>query len=106
MSQIDPQQLAEKIARIIETERPSNELASIAASLDAINSRLDRLESASTNTQAEFRSPQSHHPSQEKFSIAEAIADQIFAGVSKEKTCTFEPSKPCDHCSMCSSRGF
>jgi hypothetical protein len=106
MSQIDPQQLAEKIARIIETERPSNELASIAASLDRINERLDKLEATSFVPQSEFRNPQSNHPSLEKFSIAEAIADQIFAGVNKEKACTFEPSKPCDHCSMCSSRGF
>jgi len=31
----------------------------------------------------------------------------IFAGVHKEKACTFEPNgKPCDHCAMCSSRGF
>jgi hypothetical protein len=75
-------------------------LDSIQASLDAINSRLDRLESASAN-------PQSAHPSLEKFSIAEAIADQIFSGVNKEKACTFEPNgKPCDHCSMCNSRGF
>lgn len=75
-------------------------LASIEASLDAINLRLDRLEYALAN-------PQLQHPSLEKFSIAEAIVDQIFAGVNKEKACTFEPNgKPCDHCSMCSSRGF
>jgi hypothetical protein len=25
----------------------------------------------------------------------------------KEKTCSVEPgSKPCDHCAMCSARGF
>jgi hypothetical protein len=87
------------------TEMPTFEnRSSIQASLDAINSRLDRLESAS---QSVIPSPEINHPSLEKFSIAEAIADQIFAGVSKEKACTFEPNgKPCDHCSMCSSRGF
>ena len=37
---------------------------------------------------------------------AEAIVDSLFDHHSKEKACTFEPSKPCDHCSMCSSRGF
>lgn len=78
-------------------------LASIQASLDAIILRLDRLESVSQNA---VQNLPSTHPSLEKFSIAEAIADQIFAGVSKEKACTFEPGKPCDHCSMCSSRGF
>ena len=35
------------------------------------------------------------------------IADALFDAKSKEKTCTFEPNdRPCDHCSMCSSRGF
>jgi hypothetical protein len=88
-------------------ENNSSDLASIRESLDAINKRLDNLESASVNPQSEIRTPQSTHPSLEKFSIAEAIADQIFAGVKKEKACTFEPTaKPCDHCSMCSSRGF
>jgi hypothetical protein len=23
-----------------------------------------------------------------------------------EKACQFEPGRPCDHCSMCNSRGF
>lgn len=81
-------------------------LASIQVSLDAVNSRLDRLEFASANPQSAILNPQLTHPSLEKFSIAEAIADQIFAGANKEKACTFEPGKPCDHCSMCNSRGF
>ncbi len=82
-------------------------LASIQASLNAINLRLDRLEIASVNPQSAILNPQLPHPSLEKFSIAEAIADQIFAGVNKEKACSFEPNgKPCDHCSMCNSRGF
>ncbi len=77
---------------------------SIKNSLDAINSRLDRLEFA---FEAEILRPETDHPNLDKFSIAEAIADQIFAGVSKEKACTFEPTpRPCDHCSMCNSRGF
>lgn len=107
MSQIDPQQLAEKIARIIDKDGPQNELSPIAAKLDRINERLDRLEAASVTSLSEIRTSHSNHPSLEKFSIAEAIADQIFSGVSKEKACTFEPNgKPCDHCSMCNSRGF
>lgn len=59
------------------------------------------------NPQSEIRNPQLSHPSLEKFDVAEAIADEIFAGLQKEKACTFEPNgKPCDHCAMCSSRGF
>jgi hypothetical protein len=47
------------------------------------------------------------HPSQARFTVAEAIADAIIGAKSKEKTCTFEPNgRPCDHCGMCSSRGF
>lgn len=46
------------------------------------------------------------HSSLDKFNIAEAIADSIFGHLNKEKACQFEPDKPCDHCSMCSSRGF
>ncbi len=47
------------------------------------------------------------HPSQEKFAgIGEAVSELVdfFEG---EKTCNVEPGgKPCDHCGMCSSRGF
>ena len=98
--------LAQKIAQILEAERPSADLSSIQASLDAINSRLDKLEAVNSDPQSQIRLPQSNHPSLDKFAIAEAIADQIFASQGAEKACTFEPSKPCDHCSMCSSRGF
>lgn len=98
--------LAHKIAQILDAERPSVDLSAIQASLDAINARLDNLESNQTSPQSVVRSPQLAHPSLDKFAIAEAIADQIFASKGNEKACTFEPSKPCDHCSMCSSRGF
>ena len=46
------------------------------------------------------------HPSLDKLRVAEAIADSIFDAKLKEKACQFEPDKPCDHCSMCNSRGF
>ncbi|HCA59384.1 MAG TPA: hypothetical protein DEP46_15545 [Blastocatellia bacterium] len=49
----------------------------------------------------------SGHSSLNQFSIAEAIADMIFEGIGENKACQFEPNdRPCDHCSMCSSRGF
>ena len=98
--------LAQKIAQILEAERPSADLSSIQVSLDAINARLEKLEASQNIPQSTLRNPQSIHPSLDKFAIAEAIADQIFAAKGNEKACTFEPSKPCDHCSMCSSRGF
>jgi hypothetical protein len=47
------------------------------------------------------------HPSQERFNINEAIVDELVEFFEQEKACSLEPSgKPCDHCSMCSSRGF
>ncbi|MBX3289550.1 MAG: hypothetical protein KF855_09400 [Acidobacteria bacterium] len=79
------------------------ELSAIKTALDDIAARLDRLEAS----QAMPSKQQFQHPSLEKFAIAEAIADEVFAAQGKEKACTFEPNdKPCDHCSMCSSRGF
>ena len=98
--------LAQKIVQILEAERASVDLSSIQASLDAINARLEKLEAKDNIPRSAIYDPQSNHPSLDKFAIAEAIADQIFATKGNEKACTFEPSKPCDHCSMCSSRGF
>jgi hypothetical protein len=102
----DNQKLAERIARLLDSDLANPELASIFATLEKINHRLDKLE-ASSNPQPQIQNLTLTHPSQERFPIAEAIADDIFTGIQKEKACTFEPNgKPCDHCSMCSSRGF
>ena len=100
--------LAQRIAQLLEAERPAVDLSSIEASLKAMNERLEKLEATSADVpRSAFHLPHSNHPSLDKFAIAEAIADEIFAGAGKEKACTFEPNgKPCDHCSMCSSRGF
>ncbi|HEV3470144.1 MAG TPA: hypothetical protein VG148_12540 [Pyrinomonadaceae bacterium] len=51
--------------------------------------------------------PATAHPSQERFTeIGEAVAELVDF-FEREKTCTVEPGgKPCDHCGMCSSRGF
>ncbi|MEP6635696.1 MAG: hypothetical protein ABJB97_03145 [Acidobacteriota bacterium] len=47
------------------------------------------------------------HPSLEKFGVEEAVVSELVDYFEKEKTCSVEPGgKPCDHCSMCSSRGF
>ena len=51
--------------------------------------------------------PATSHPSQEQFTgIGEAVSELV-EFFESEKTCTVEPGgKPCDHCGMCSSRGF
>ena len=47
------------------------------------------------------------HPSQERFGVEEATVSELVDYFEKEKTCSVEPGgKPCDHCAMCSSRGF
>lgn len=47
------------------------------------------------------------HPSQEKFGVEEATVAELVDFFEGAKTCELEPGgKPCDHCSMCSSRGF
>lgn len=47
------------------------------------------------------------HPSQERFGIEEATVSELVDYFQSEKTCSVEPGgKPCDHCAMCSSRGF
>lgn len=47
------------------------------------------------------------HPSQEKFGVEEATVSELVEFFENEKKCSIEPGdKPCDHCAMCSSRGF
>lgn len=51
--------------------------------------------------------PATSHPSQEQFAgIGEAVSELV-EFFESEKTCTVEPGgKPCDHCGVCSARGF
>jgi hypothetical protein len=47
------------------------------------------------------------HPSQERFGVEEAAVSELVDYFEKEKVCELEPGgKPCDHCAMCSTRGF
>ena len=47
------------------------------------------------------------HPSQERFGVEEATVAELVEFFENDKKCSVEPGgKPCDHCSMCSSRGF
>lgn len=102
----DTDKLAEKIAKLIALESKTSDLSSIQSSLDQINRRLEKLETASVNPRSAIQVSQSNHSSLDRFAIAEAIVDSLFDQNAEEKACTFEPSKPCDHCSMCNSRGF
>ncbi|MBV9216867.1 MAG: hypothetical protein JO053_11900 [Acidobacteria bacterium] len=105
----DNKRLAEKIARLLEGGSQPPDSAVILAAIEKINHRLDKLEGAVPSPPSAVNDQRSTHPSLDKLNIAEAVADAVFAGVQgmhKEKACQFEPDKPCDHCSMCNSRGF
>jgi hypothetical protein len=47
------------------------------------------------------------HPSQQRFGVEEATVAELVEFFESEKKCAMDPGgKPCDHCAMCSSRGF
>lgn len=47
------------------------------------------------------------HPTEERFGVEEAAVNELVDYFQSEKSCSIDPSgKPCDHCAMCSSRGF
>ena len=47
------------------------------------------------------------HVSEERFGVEEAAVSELVEFFESEKKCSLEPGgKPCDHCAMCSSRGF
>lgn len=99
----DNQKLANRIARLLENEHQPADLAAIFASIEKINHRLDKLEVVREEPSA---IPPAHS-SQEKFTKIAEFVDELFAAQGSEKACAFEPNdRPCDHCSMCSSRGF
>ena len=110
----------------------TSELAAVRAGLNDLQQKIAQLEakvsSAATTNDTSFSatSPSSYrtvplthspwlagvnagiaHPSEEKFGVEEAVVSQLVDYFEKEKTCSVEPgNKPCDHCAMCSSRGF
>ena len=63
---------------------------------------------ALSNSQSAIRNSQlPDHPSQERFGVEEAAVSELVEFFENEKQCSVDPSgKPCDHCAMCSSRGF
>ncbi len=95
------------------------ELAAMRSSLTEIQNRLVQIESkvrsGNAGYSATVAAPQMHspwlagvnHPSQERFGVEEATVAELVDYFQGEKTCSMEPGgKPCDHCAMCSSRGF
>ena len=103
--------IAERIARRVAATpdaSPSrtdivSELAAMRASLDELQNRLNQIEARVSVPRVQ--SP--WHPSLERFGVEEATVSELVDFFQNEKTCSVEPGgKPCDHCAMCSSRGF
>jgi hypothetical protein len=107
---------AKLLAQILTAEenQPQNsdsaDLSKVLSKLDDLNHRLvnieNRLDEKPQIHQSETPNfikpvfPVFLHSSQERFALEESIDKE-------EKACRFEPGgKPCDHCSMCSARGF
>jgi hypothetical protein len=96
----------------------SAELAAMRASLGELQNRLIQIESkVSEGYSSQVASPHMHspwlvgvnasHPSLERFGVEEATVSELVDFFQGEKTCSVEPGgKPCDHCAMCSTRGF
>jgi hypothetical protein len=107
------QNLAERIALLLqEDKKGSDDLSFVRRNLEKINERLDKIESQisfqNSNAQAVSQNSNSPlHPSQSRFENLEEFSHQTINSSPNEKACPFEPAgKPCDHCSMCSARGF
>lgn len=95
--------LAGKIASVLQNDSEGSE--QIWKAIDELGKRLEAVERAVTSSTS--ASPPlriiSNHPSLEKYAVPESAEPNG----SEEKLCTFEPhGRTCDHCSMCSSRGF
>lgn len=113
MSSDQAKVVAERIARRMSGNTDINsELAAMRASLTDLQNRLTQIESKVRTDGPRLQSPwlagvNASHPSQERFGVEEATVAELVDFFQGEKTCSVEPGgKPCDHCAMCSSRGF
>lgn len=121
MSSDQARQIAERIARRVNTRAPevrvpvetdlSSELAAVRVTLNELQNRLIQIESKVGSgglTAPRLQSPWlGSHPSMERFGVEEATVSELVDFFQNEKACSLEPGgKPCDHCAMCSSRGF
>lgn len=83
----------------------SSELAAMRASLSELQNRLVQIEVKVGTQTPRVHSP--WHPSLDRFGVEEATVSELVDYFQSEKQCSMEPGgKPCDHCAMCSSRGF
>jgi len=109
--------MAERIARRVagnssvpQSTDIGSELAAMRASLDELQNRLIQIESKVSGPRVHspwLGAANPAHPSLERFGVEEAVVSELVDFFQNDKACSLEPGgKPCDHCAMCSSRGF
>jgi hypothetical protein len=103
--------MAERIARRVASKPVAPQSSDIGTELAAIRTSLNELQNRLVQIEAKVSVPRVHspwsHPSMERFGVEEATVSELVDFFQGEKECSMEPGgKPCDHCAMCSSRGF
>ena len=103
--------MAERIARRVASGSSTTSSSDVASELAAVRASLDELQNRLVQIEAKVGSvPRVHspwHPSLDRFGVEEATVSELVDFFQNEKQCSVEPGgKPCDHCAMCSSRGF
>ena len=103
--------MAERIARRVAGNSAAPQSTDIGSELAAMRASLNDLQNRLIQIEAKVSAPRVHspwqHPSLERFGVEEATVSELVDYFQNEKTCSIEPGgKPCDHCAMCSSRGF
>ena len=111
MSSDQAKLVAERIARRVGAGSVQTPNTDIGSEISAIRVTLNELQNRLIQIESKVSSPKLHspwlHPSQERFGVEEATVSELVDFFQNEKTCSVEPgAKPCDHCAMCSSRGF
>ena len=104
--------MAERIARRMagNSVAPQGRSSDIGSELAAMRASLSELQDRLVQIETKIGAPRVHspwHPSLDRFGVEEATVSELVDYFQNEKACSLEPGgKPCDHCAMCSSRGF
>ncbi|HKG60746.1 MAG TPA: hypothetical protein VKB05_13385 [Pyrinomonadaceae bacterium] len=103
--------MAERIARRVASGATAPQSSDISSELAAMRATLNELQDRLVQIESKVSVPHMHspwsHPSMERFGVEEATVSELVDFFQTEKQCSMEPGgKPCDHCAMCSSRGF
>ena len=102
--------MAERIARRVAGNSSAPPPADIGSELAAMRASLNELQTRLVQIEAKVIGPRVHstwHPSLDRVGVEVATVTELVDFFQNEKQCSVEPGgKPCDHCAMCSSRGF